>query len=140
MIKRNMTPETEQVVRNTVAWLEDGGNDGSRFFDISYVFVDLKKTHKIDDEIDPEGCGTICCIAGYIAAEHSELDPILLEMTFFSGERERVGALLGLTGGESAKMFHPDSASYQVDAPRAAAMLRHFLETGAVNWAGTDPN
>lgn len=102
-----------------------------------------------------EACGTACCIAGAVVQFEDLMQPDEDgTIGFFStdpddideDEERELGAgevaqnFLGITEAEADRLFMPfHSFSYENSAEfsqpaRAAAVVRHFIETGEVDW------
>lgn len=89
-------------------------------------------------------CGTSCCIAGAVCQfqglglKHRYRDGGL-EWMGENGGSELARNFIGLTEREAAELFAPwnyfegDSESYN-SAHRGAAVIRHLLATGIVDW------
>lgn len=148
-----MNEQGKKALIKVAEWLEAGAphvviKEGQTIaeFDMNYGGEPLE-----------DGCGTACCIAGALVQFEGlmEPDPDTGSIEFFSededeydgleGERE-LGAgevaqnFLDITEDDADKLFMPFNnfeygASYEFSIPeRAAAVVRHFIETGKVEW------
>ena len=91
-----------------------------------------------------EDCGTSCCIAGAVCQfeglgmQYRDCDGDL-DWTGYDGAKALAGDFLGMTHDDRTRLFEPWTAFKGSDnsfnsAQRGAAVIRHFLETGEVNW------
>lgn len=104
---------------------------------------------------DEVACGTACCIAGAVVQFENLMQPDESgEIEFFSEDPENVGEgeprelgageiasnFIGLTEDQADKLFMPfgefeyEEASEFSKPARAAAVVRHLIETGEVCW------
>ncbi|AMR57382.1 hypothetical protein vB_PsyM_KIL3b_0136 [Pseudomonas phage vB_PsyM_KIL3b] len=138
--------QNKQALIKVAEWLEDGAQH-----------VNIDNGHKID-KFDMEygvtnnGCGTACCIAGAIVQFEGLIRPVLSGSAVFFDEVddetnevvEGVCTLatnhLGIDKDTAAQLFVPweyfnhNSCSEFSDPDRAAQVVRHYLETGVVDW------
>lgn len=140
--------QNKQALIKVAEWLEDGAKH-----------VDIDNGHKID-QFDMEhavtsisnGCGTACCIAGALVQFEGLIKPVVEGSPNFFDEVddetddlvEGVGTLaasyLGIDKDDSDKLFVPwshfeyESYTEFSDPDRAAQVIRHYLETGVVDW------
>ena len=101
---------------------------------------------------DARRCGTPACIAGHAAAlffeEHGRYVQRHPDGGIYASHTEQTAALfLGINGdrGQQIELFCPryEDASCDafpsepgwISADRAAAVLRHFAETGEIDWS-----
>ncbi|ATN92850.1 hypothetical protein QGX11_gp087 [Pseudomonas phage PPSC2] len=135
-------------------WLEDGAKH-----------VELDSGHKLDGfdiehSITSYGdCGTACCIAGALVQFQNlvKLEQAVSNQTdFFDTEGEEGEVVegvmtlaknhLGIEHTDAEKLFLPwdhfGSETFHEfsDPDRAAKVIRHYIETGAVNWDLFEPS
>lgn len=139
-----------QLLDSVAFWLEAGGDDGRRRFNIGVG-------HCIPRD---GGCGTVCCIAGFICDEIAAdctraeahggvrcLNPATLSPHFAPEDGIMVkdvgwyflitaaSEALGIDEEMANHLFTPNFAI--VDAAWAARVVRKLMATGEVDWYGT---
>jgi hypothetical protein len=88
-------------------------------------------------------CGTPACIAGWtLALKYGDWTPALQDKRGAGGVEADAADYLGLEGTQSAQLFfvgHEAEKSLADVTPQdAAKLLRHFAETGKVDWSITN--
>lgn len=89
-------------------------------------------------------CGTACCIAGAIVQFENLIDPVLAGSADFFDPFNGVGPIvkdhLDISSYQADQLFTPweyfeyyDHIEFS-DPQRAARVVRHFIETGVVDW------
>lgn len=82
-----------------------------------------------------EACGAVCCIAG---AATQFFDPDRVRTYCYVGKQvfKHAKNLLGLTWGQAQDLFIPRTLHRDKIKPQdAAKVIRHFLDTGEVDWS-----
>lgn len=126
-------------------WLEAGAPHTVLPHGLRVDTFDMTVPVGVDDE-----CGTSCCIAGAVCQfeglglEVRDADGSLGWMGDI-GAMDLAGAFLGMDLRSQLKMFEPWNHFYGDDesfnaAPRGAAVIRHFLATGEVDWDRFNPD
>ncbi|WKV20522.1 hypothetical protein 16Q_129 [Pseudomonas phage 16Q] len=144
--------QNKQSLIKVAEWLEDGAKH-----------VNINNGHKIDQfdmehAVTNNGCGTACCIAGAIVQFEGLIKPVLSGSAAFKDvvddeTNEVVEGVctlatnhLGIDESDASKLFVPwdyfeyDSYSEFSDPDRAAEVVRHYLETGVVDWGMFPPS
>lgn len=127
-------------------WLEDGAK---------HVEVGNHSIERFDMEqaVSAAGssCGTACCIAGAIVQFENLISPVLTgARDFFDGyDSDGVGTIaadhLGIDSSDAEALFEPwqrfgfESYEEFSDPQRAAKVVRHYIETGVVDWDLFEP-
>ena len=130
-------------------WLEGGaqhvevGNHSIAEFDMEQAVTTNSNS----------GCGTACCIAGAIVQFENLIDPVLSGArdffdTYDGGDG--VGTLaaehLGIDSSDAEALFEPwqrfgfEEYEEFSDPQRAAKVVRHYIETGVVDWDLFEPS
>lgn len=138
--------QNKQALIKVAEWLEDGAKH-----------VNIENGHKIDQfdmehAVTNNGCGTACCIAGALVQFEGLIQPVIKGSAIFFDEVddetddlvEGVGSLatnyLGIDKDDAEKLFIPwdhfsaENYSEFSDPERAARVIRHYLDTGVVDW------
>lgn len=148
-----MNKQGKQALIKVAEWLEDGAQH-----------VELDSGHKLDSfDIEHSitsfaGCGTACCIAGALVQFENLVDLGLAtsNQTQFFDEEDEDGELvpgvmtlakdyLEIEHTDAQKLFLPwdhfGSETFQEfsDPERASKVIRHYLESGEVNWDLFEP-
>lgn len=100
--------------------------------------------------VQKNACGTACCIAGAVCQFNKPFDTDDLsyagdfnngdaEVAFYGDDEDsvfgRAVELLGISEDDAEALFTPTGVDwYRVTPAEAAATIRHYLETGEVNW------
>lgn len=98
----------------------------------------------VDSVTNVGECGTACCIAGAIVQFENLIDPVLSGSADFFDAEHGVGPIvqdhLDISTRKAEQLFTPwgyfesDSTDEFSDPQRAAKVVRHFIETGVVDW------
>lgn len=108
-----------------------------------------KQPHVGKEEATTEGfdmaqwfhpCGTPACIAGWtLALKYGDWSPKLHDKRDARGVEADAADYLGLEGNQSAQLFfvgYKSEKSFSEVTPQdAAKLLRHFAETGTIDWS-----
>lgn len=107
---------------------------GFNMYDYRSDSEDGKQTDKFG-----HSCGTVACIAGWTMLLEKGADYGKNKALDFHAQATR---LLNLTRDESDELFTMDNSYggtlYDVTPARAVAVIRHFADTGAVDWDSFD--
>jgi hypothetical protein len=110
-------------IKKVLAWLEHPEPTQPRF-DMTYFY-------------DEDSCGTVCCIGGYAALLSGNIDDEQLysgiSAEYLGLDTHTARQLVYARGARGA--HHLDSITREW----AAACVRNLLETGEVDWSGTEP-
>lgn len=133
-----ITAAGRKAFEPVLAWLENGA---------PHVDLDGRAIDVFDMScgIENNSCGTACCIAGALVQFNStnarigELDDnwyfILQDALRISGiEFEKTALQLFAVDNEQGISFKEDDIREYATPAQAAIVLRHFLDTGEVNW------
>lgn len=142
-----VTQQGRKALVKVAEWLEAGAPHVTLPNDLQVDRFDMESPVVVDEY---ESCGTSCCIAGAVC----QFQGLGLAVRGFDGgldwcgqdgARELAGSFLNISEDERDRLFEPwnhfmdDSESYN-SAPRGAAVIRHFLLTGEVDWDRFDDN
>lgn len=129
-----------QVALEKVAgWLEAGAPHQSLEHGLQVDVFDMS----VAVTVDPL-CGTSCCIAGAVCQFEalglgSRTSDGSMDWMLSGGAMDIAGAYLGMEFMDQFRLFEPwhhflgESDSFNAPA-RGAAVIRHFLATGKVDW------
>ncbi len=147
MNKERILRVADAIEKHELAWLG---------FNMEQFFGDV--VDEFPESVDRSGyeCGTVACIAGWSEAVRltdlglsDDVLPIYLfgrNGNVYSGLSidqwpensipSQAAKWLGLTGAQASALFFVGGGAIwsQVDAAQAVRTLRHFAETGAVDW------
>lgn len=119
-----------------LGWIE---NEGS--FDPYALIMHVGRAKALienQEKADPKShpCGTVACIGGYAAILSASEGKVAS-----GGGGWRVESLgcewLGLSDTDSMRLFYGEGYRYgmgSITKKRAIAVLKHFLDTGKINW------
>ena len=136
MLDLNTTEARRAIFQPTADWLKAGGlgmlNDGTIGFHMGYVLLSADDAGE-DHVHDAQGnaCGTICCIAGHIAARDGKIGSELLD---------RASSIFDEHGEDLRQLFFPDfyarneTSFSQITAEQAAKVVEWYIQTGIVDW------
>lgn len=132
-------PQGRKALENVAAWLEAGAPHRILASGLQVDRFDMSEPVKVD-----AACGTSCCIAGAVCQfEALGIDVRdhmgSLEWGGEDGAMDLAGAFLGMPLADQLRMFEPWNYFVGRDgdfnaAPRGAAVIRHYLATGKVDW------
>lgn len=134
-----LTQHGRAALERVAEWLESGAPH--KVFSNGLEVSQFNMAYSVNVEA---GCGTSCCIAGAVCQfeglglEHREYDGGLA----WEGENGTsclASEYLGIGAKDAFRLFTPwysfSGPSYAFNsAPRGAAVIRHFLATGEVDW------
>ena len=119
-------------------WLRKGGDDGKLHFHMNYIYRDMDKDGRPPNVLDSVDCGTVCCIAGYVAAamyRDDKMEPKPEEYTHAMRAAEMLGKRLGMDVKDAEELFLPSVGNFDHISPAYAAdVLDDYLAGNGVNW------
>lgn len=134
-----VSPKGRNALEKVAEWLEAGAPHKALPEGLQVDSFNMSYSIEVND------CGTSCCIAGAVCqfealgVDH-RFDDGSLGWAGKNGVMELAGAFLGMELADQVKLFEPwnhfshwDNEEFNAPA-RGAAVIRHFLETGEVNW------
>lgn len=133
-----ITPQGRNALVTVAEWLEAGAPHKVLANGFQLDHFDMENAVVVDH------CGTSCCIAGAVCQFEglgvaSRDDDGSLDWTGDEGAFELAYNFLGIDYDQAREMFVPwtffsgEDDSFN-SAPRGAAVIRHFLATGEVDW------
>lgn len=135
-------------------WLEDGAKHVSFGTGHEVGVFDMEQAvtaSGFGSDYREDACGTACCIAGAIVQFENLISPVLsgAHDFFDSYDGAGVGTIaakhLGISEEDAEQLFEPwnefgfEGYSEFSDPQRAAKVVRHYLETGIVDWDLFEP-
>lgn len=148
---KELTPKALETLNKVIAWLEAGAPHievkpgvSVEGFDMSVGIITQHETSLSENP----SCGTVCCIAGAITQFDTgfSIEDFALndEWDFdyddwevsWADVKHHATELLGLDDDEASSLFEPynyeERGAYT--PIEAATVLKHFRDTGEVNW------
>jgi hypothetical protein len=149
-----MKPTNPQAFAPVLAWLDAGAPHGEAKFDMFETLGTLEDTgwnHIREVAIlngpvvalkELQTCGVVCCIAGALVLfspdNERALDSIRKSSTVLPNAEE----LAGMSGADALELFTPCESVddwHSITPAWAAATIRHYIETGEVDWKVCKP-
>lgn len=103
--------------------------------DVGFYLPTWICTDETVHEVDTSGhsCGTVACIGGWAVYLYCDKD--IKRASKYSGNLDFMQEILGIYGQNFFSLCTPDIQNYSVVTPDTAAqVIRHFVETGEVDW------
>jgi hypothetical protein len=140
-----ISEQGRKALWRVASWLENGAPHVRISEELEVSRFDMGESVTTDDD-----CGTSCCIAGAICQfEQLGMDARLADGSMYwssysrPGVRDLVIKHLGINETKGSQLFEPwlffPGTSESFNSPaRGAAVIRHFLATGVVDWMRYD--
>lgn len=134
------SPELAALFAPVLAWLDAGGHDQDKdlgFNMSSFIMTTTDNKAAYDFARNP--CGTTCCIAGAVGM-FNDLDytKVFTASTEISSYRRSTFADHALVMNHGMTIWDAEALFYRISSDirpaHAAAVVRHWIETGDVDW------
>lgn len=135
------SPELAALFEPVLEWLDKGG-DEQYGFNMSQFYQGEGMGSTKNPDHDGNICGTTLCIAGAVGSFNEHMDfsgtqahgqeGAILERALFANDA--LVANYGMSEEDNYKLFF--NTKSDTKPSHAAAVIRHWIETGEVDWEG----